>query len=76
MRMFFLTFMAVLCGACTTVAPINRPKGEAQEYVVACGSASGWNVCYSKANDLCPHGYRTIREDGGFNRKELQIRCE
>ena len=70
----FTLFAGLLVG-CTTVAPIQRPAGEPQEYVVACGSGSGWNICYNKANKICPQGYKTTRERGGFNRKELWIRC-
>ena len=76
MRILWCALGASFLVGCTTVAPINRPAGEAQEYVVACGAASGWNICYNKANDLCPQGYKTLREDGGFNRKELRIKCE
>ena len=45
------------------------------EYLVACGAGTGWNICYSKANELCPGGYTTLSEDAGFNRKEMRIAC-
>lgn len=75
LRTAVFTLAAGLLVGCTTVAPIQRPTGEPQEYVVACGAGSGWNICYNKANKLCPQGYKTTRERGGFNRKELWIRC-
>lgn len=59
---------------CTTTQEIRRPDGS-KEYLVACGAASGWNVCYDKANQLCPQGYNTLSEDPGFNRKEMRIAC-
>lgn len=74
-KIALIATIACLVSGCTTVASINRPTGEAQEYVVACGSGSGWNICYNKANKICPQGYKTLRESGGFNRKELFIRC-
>jgi hypothetical protein len=60
--------------ACTTAQEIRRPGG-LTEYVIVCGAGTGWNVCYSRANELCPSGYNTLAEDAGFNRKELRIAC-
>jgi hypothetical protein len=78
----FLRFFAIPCASllfsvmngCTTTEQIKRPNGST-EYLVACGASTGWNVCYSKANELCPRGYNTLSEDAGFNRKELRIAC-
>jgi hypothetical protein len=69
-----LLALAALTAACTTTQEIRRPDGSV-EYLVACGAATGWNICYEKANELCPGGYRTISEDAGFNRKELRLSC-
>jgi hypothetical protein len=69
-----LALAVLLLSACTTSEQIRRPDGSL-EYVVACGAAVGWNICYSRANELCPYGYNTISEDAGFNRKELRIAC-
>jgi hypothetical protein len=60
--------------ACTTTQEIRRPNGEV-EYLIACGASLGWNICYDRANEVCPTGYTTISEQGGFNRKELRIAC-
>ncbi|MGF6440125.1 hypothetical protein QF002_000934 [Paraburkholderia youngii] len=60
--------------ACTTAQEIRRPGGST-EYVIGCGAGTGWNVCYARANELCPSGYNTLAEDAGFNRKELRIAC-
>ena len=59
---------ALVVVGCTTSERILRPGGQV-EYLVACGAATGWNICYSKANELCPVGYTTLGEDAGFNRK-------
>ena len=74
--MIRLAALAVLglLAACTTAEQIRRPDGSL-EYVVACGAGLGWNICYSRANELCPYGYTTVSEDAGFNRKELRIAC-
>lgn len=68
-----LAGLGVLAG-CTTAQKINRPDGTV-EYQIACGAATGWGVCYSRAQEECPSGYKTIKEDQGFNRKELKISC-
>ena len=59
---------------CTTSQKIVRPNDNV-EYLIACGASLGWNICYDKANQLCPGGYSTLSEDAGFNRKELRIGC-
>lgn len=65
--------LATLTG-CTTTQQIKRPDG-VTEYLIACGASLGWNICYDKANEICPSGYTTLAEDAGFNRKELRIAC-
>ncbi|WP_036645395.1 hypothetical protein [Pantoea sp. A4] len=59
---------------CSTAQKISRPDGK-NEYLIQCGASSGWDVCYSKANEVCPAGYTDLDKDGGFNRKELRILC-
>ena len=59
---------------CTTTQEIRFPDGTI-DYLIACGASLGWNICYDKANEVCPSGYRTIFEDAGLNRKELRIAC-
>lgn len=63
-----------LLAGCTTTQEIKRPAG-GTEYLIACGAASGWNVCYKRANEVCPAGYETLSEQAGINRKELRIAC-
>ena len=74
MKRMLLVFAVLLLAGCTTSSRIMRPDGSI-EYLVACGAATGWNICYNKANDLCPTGWETIGENAGFNRKELRISC-
>lgn len=69
-----LVLVAIGLGACTTAQEIKRPDGSS-EYVIACGAGTGWNVCYKRANKVCPRGYNTLSKDPGFNRKELRISC-
>jgi hypothetical protein len=65
--------LALIAG-CTTTQEIKRPNGDV-EYLIACGASLGWNICYDRANQVCPTGYTTLSEQGGFNRKELRIAC-
>jgi hypothetical protein len=69
---FALAILAL--AGCTTTQEIKRPDGST-EYLVACGASLGWNICYKKANEICPTGYNTLSQDAGFNRKELRISC-
>ena len=73
-RILFAAISITLLAGCTTTQEIRRPDGSV-EYLVACGASLGWNICYDKANELCPEGYKTLSEDAGFNRKELRIAC-
>lgn len=70
-----LVLMAGLLAGCTTAQKITRPDG-AVEYQISCGAATGWGICYSRAEKECSQGYYTIEEDQGFNRKELKIACK
>ena len=73
-RSLLLLSPLLLVAACTTAQEIRRPNGNI-EYLIACGSSLGWNICYDRANEVCPNGYTTISERAGFNRKELRIAC-
>lgn len=66
---------AFMLAACSTSQEIKRPDGS-REYDIQCGAATGWDVCYSKANEVCPGGYQDLSKEGGFNRKELHILCK
>ena len=66
--------LSLLTG-CTTAEKVIRPDGKIQ-YQIACGAATGWDVCYRRANELCPQGYTDVEKIAGFNRKELKIQCE
>jgi hypothetical protein len=75
MKRIMATILALtLMVGCTTIQEIKRPNGEV-EYLIACGASLGWNICYERANQVCPTGYITLSEQAGFNRKELRIAC-
>jgi hypothetical protein len=72
--LFVVVFFTLVILGCTTTQEIKRPDGNV-EYLIAYGASLGWNICYKKANQLCPTGYTTVAERSGFNRKELRIAC-
>jgi hypothetical protein len=74
MKAFWMGLLVLGLTACTTEQKITRPGGRT-EYVVACGASTGWNICYQRANELCPQRYETVSEEDGFNRKEMRIAC-
>ena len=73
-KLIFCIFLVLFVCGCTTTQEIRRPDGK-KEFLIACGASLGWNICYEKANNICPKGYETLSEDAGFNRKELRIVC-
>ena len=74
MKLLTLLTAAIFISGCTTAQEIRRPDGSV-EFLVACGAGLGWNICYDKANEICPTGYKTLSEEAGINRKELRISC-
>ncbi|OFW88768.1 MAG: hypothetical protein A3B66_02595 [Alphaproteobacteria bacterium RIFCSPHIGHO2_02_FULL_46_13] len=72
-KVIAVTALLFIAG-CTTTQEIKRPDGKS-EYLIACGAGLGWDICYDKANEICPQGYETLAENAGFNRKELRIAC-
>ena len=74
MEKLAVILIGLALSGCTTLGEIKRPDGST-EYIIGCGAGTGWNVCYDRANEVCPTGYTTIKEEGGFNRKELYIGC-
>lgn len=75
MKLMIVLVGAGLLAACSTSQEIKRPDGTS-EYDIQCGAATGWDVCYSKANEVCPGGYQDLSKESGFNRKELNILCK
>jgi hypothetical protein len=73
-RIIVFIFVLLALGGCATSQEIKRPDGTV-EYLIACGASLGWDICYEKANHVCPSGYITLSENAGFNRKELRIAC-
>jgi hypothetical protein len=75
MKRIMATILALtLMTGCTTIQEIKRPNGEV-EYLIGCGASLGWDICYERANKVCPNGYTTLSEQAGFNRKELRVAC-
>ena len=66
-----LVTVGLVATGCTT--KILRPSGET-DYVISC-TPFGWNICYERANKVCPTGYQTELEYGWGIRNELRISC-
>jgi len=48
----------------------------AGEYQISCGYF-GWYICYDKAAQLCPGGYRVVSEsEEHFGGRKLRISCQ
>jgi len=69
-----ILFTSLLSG-CTISSKIYDREGN-EALLIECGAALSFSICHSRAREECPNGYRTLSEDGGFNRKELRVRCK
>jgi len=74
MKAFTVVLLSLALAACSTSQRIARPDGSS-EFLIQCGASTGWDICYSKANEVCPTGYADLDKDAGFNRKTLRINC-
>jgi hypothetical protein len=53
-----------------------RDTGRAGEYQISCGYFA-WYICYEKAGELCPGGYKVVSEnEEHFGGRSLRISCE
>ena len=67
-----LSFAAAGC-ATSQQAPDTARAGE---YQISCGYF-GWYICYDKAAQLCPGGYRVVSEsEEHFGGRKLRISCQ
>lgn len=73
MKLLSVFFLALLT-SCTTHNKIYSSDGKLSEYV-ECGATTSMNICYNRAKEICPLGYKTLDSSEGFNRKTLTFRC-
>ena len=51
-------------------------SARAGEYQISCGYF-GWYICYEKAGQLCPGGYKVVSEnEDHFGGRKLRISCQ
>ena len=65
----------LLRSGCTASTPVHFTDGKPVQ-LIECGAVVPWSVCYKEANSACPKGYEVLREEAGFNRKSLTVRCK
>jgi len=67
-----LSLAAAAC-ASSRQAPDTTRAGE---YELSCGYF-GWYICYQKADELCPGGYKVISEsEEHFGGRKTRISCQ
>lgn len=74
MKLIATTIVLTFLAGCTTSNTIYEQDGK-EALLIECGAAVSFSVCHDRAKKECPHGYRTLSEDAGFNRKEIRVRC-
>ena len=67
--------LALAAAGCASVEQL-RDTGRAGEYQISCGYF-GWYICYERAGQLCPSGYKVVSEnEEHFGGRKLRISCE
>jgi len=79
MRRVMLTCWAVcivmISSGCSTVSRIHGKDGR-DTLVIRCDDADSISGCREQAKVECAHGYTTISETTGINRKEIRVICK
>jgi hypothetical protein len=78
------TLMAVVLGVscisalfltgCTIVTPVPGPDNQ-KAYLIECGTLV-LNVCYEKADRMCPNGYTVISSQPTYNANSITVQCK
>lgn len=67
--------IAMIGSGCSTVSRSHGKDGR-ETLIIRCDAADSLSVCRDQAKDECPHGYSTISETTGVNRKEIRVICK
>ena len=67
--------LSLAAAGCATSQQV-RDTGRVGEYEISCGYF-GWYICYQKADELCPGGYKVISEsEEHFGGRKTRISCQ
>ena len=68
-------WLSLAAAGCTSVQQV-RDSGRAGEYEISCGYF-GWYICYERADQLCPGGYKVVSEsEEHFGGRTTRISCQ
>lgn len=63
----------LLVAACATSQPVAQRRASG-EHAISC-SYFGWYLCYERAKELCPGGYKVLSQSEGYGPKEMRVAC-
>ena len=67
--------LSLAAAGCASSQPVNEP-GRTGEYQISCGYL-GWYICYERADQLCPRGYKVVAEnEDHFGGRSTRIACK
>jgi len=67
--------LSLAAAGCTSVQQV-KDSGRAGEYEISCGYF-GWYICYERAAQLCPGGYKVVSEsEEHFGGRKLRVSCK
>lgn len=72
-HVYSAVFLSLILAGCATVQDVRRGDGST-EYSISCWYFD-WSMCYAKANELCPGGYKFLSQEMQPNGKEMRSAC-
>jgi hypothetical protein len=66
--------IALLAAGCVSSQQLGPPAA-GREYVISCGYF-GWYMCYDRAYEVCPGGFKVVSQLEPSYRKELHVACK
>jgi hypothetical protein len=71
-----ITVLLSLAAAGCVTSQQASDTGRAGEYHISCGYF-GWYMCYERADQLCPSGYKVVsEEEDHFGGRKTRIACQ
>jgi len=76
-RSLALPCLSLALAACATSPryAVVQEQNPGIEHLISCAASISWNICYQKADEICPAGYITLSEHANYGRNELFVHC-
>lgn len=87
-KILAVSLLSLHIAGCATARKMTTPDGNEGYYIKCDGTAVSMDVCYRKASDLCPNGYKIIDKNnesgvvinpytiGSTSKKGIFVECK